>query len=921
MWGRMFRCTIISLAVLWAGAATAAEQPRYAPPPAWVKPAAIPQPPPPTDGSAIQLLLQDSQNRMVGDTSEFYAESAVKILTPQGLASAASIPLSWSPDTDTLIIHRVVILRDGKTIDLLAGGKNVSVLRREGNLELAMLDGRLTATLQPEGLQVGDIIDMALTFERRDPVLQGRSETISLFRHMGLAGRVRIREVWSNAKPIHWRATPGLPAPVVAHGADTTELLIDQSDVVAPKPPTDAPARFSNVGELEVSQFQSWAEVSALMAPLYAKAATLGPNSPLRAEIETIREASTDPKARAEAALRLVQEKVHYVSLAMNFGGYIPADADQTWTRRFGDCKGKSALLIALLHGLGIEAEPALVNTQGGDALGDHLPMLGVFDHVLVRATVGGHVYWLDGTRPADRVLDDIRTPAFGWTLPVRAAGASLEKLQPQPLDEPAFESLKKIDATRGVDQPAKIHAEHIFRGDAAVGWRIMLNGLGHADAERRLREYWRSTVSWAEPSSVDIAYDELRHVLRLTMDGQGTMDWTRKAGVQDFDIGDSSLGFDTSFKREPGPNADAPHVVPFPDYSKWTVVIALPRNGDDFRLLSGGDVDQTLAGRRYQRQSRIQNGVVTMTASERTLVSEIPLADAEAARPHLRDLAAYDVVVRGAVSTLADPNEEEVADHPTDAAGFTRRGATWLNRHDYDRAIADFTEAARLEPRQAKHLYNRGAARLAKGDDAGALDDFDAAIRLNPNDAFPYMARAELMLRRGDARRGWSDFEKAVRLAPNEAAIRARRAKAYDRAGQFQAAVKDIDVLLASETSKTKRADLLNTRCWYRAESGQELLAALDDCDEALALQPDWPATLDSRGLVELRLGHLAKAVADYDSALRLDPKQASALFGRGLAKLRLGKVDEGKADLAAALALSPGIEASFARAGVNRP
>jgi len=75
---------------------------------------------------------------------------------------------------------------------------------------------------------------------------------------------------------------------------------------------------------------------------------------------------------------------VRYVLLAIDDGGYVPAPADTTWSRRFGDCKGKTVLLLALLRELGIDARPALVSVQGGDGLNERLPMVGAFDHVFV---------------------------------------------------------------------------------------------------------------------------------------------------------------------------------------------------------------------------------------------------------------------------------------------------------------------------------------------------------------------------------------------------------------------------------------------------------------------------------------------------------------------------------------------------------
>src|SRR3546814_6282045 len=78
-----------------------------------------------------------------------------------------------------------------------------------------------------------------------------------------------------------------------------------------------------------------------------------------------------------------------------------PATAEETWQRRYGDCKGKTALLLALLARLGIEAEAVLANNSGGDdGLDERLPNPGMFDHVLVRARIDGKTYWLDGTLP-----------------------------------------------------------------------------------------------------------------------------------------------------------------------------------------------------------------------------------------------------------------------------------------------------------------------------------------------------------------------------------------------------------------------------------------------------------------------------------------------------------------------------------------
>jgi tetratricopeptide (TPR) repeat protein len=53
----------------------------------------------------------------------------------------------------------------------------------------------------------------------------------------------------------------------------------------------------------------------------------------------------------------------------------------------------------------------------------------------------------------------------------------------------------------------------------------------------------------------------------------------------------------------------------------------------------------------------------------------------------------------------------------------------------DYDRAIADCTEAIRLDPKYAWAYSSRGHAFAAKGDFRSALADLMAYLRLDPTD------------------------------------------------------------------------------------------------------------------------------------------------------------------------------------------
>jgi hypothetical protein len=646
----VLRFATVSVAViLFAAPAVAAPKPVFGPPPKWVQVAEVPPAPPAEGAPAVQTLLDDNQSRLTPAGDAYYNRRVRKVLKAEGLPSLTTFGVTWDPADEQVTIHSLRIIRDGKAIDLLGKGKKMLVLRREQDLERAMLDGRMSATQQIEGLQVGDILDASWSHSGRDPVAGARSYDLEGLAFPGVASRYRARVSWPMGAPMRYRTTQGFGEPKKTEADGWTIVELDAPNAQAPKPPIGAPPRFRRLGFMETSSFESWNEISRIMAPLYAKAATIDPASDLRAEIKAIADKSADPKVRAFEALRLVEEKTRYFFIGIGDGGYVPAQADETWQRKFGDCKGKTALLLAILKELNVTAEPALVSLGAGDGMDERLPSLAAFNHVIVRATVDGKVYWLDGTRTGDRSgLEALRPPPHRWALPVRTAGADLERIVVLPLEAPQIEAKMRFDASKGLDTRAGVAMSTRLTGEAANAMRRMVAVTPRTDLERTFRQQMSAGMSWIDVERVEWQDDAQNDAFMIRLNGTADLDWRKNPdlGMREYRVANANNQPPGFPRREPGPNRDAPYAVPFPFYIRATTEVVLPSGGKGFTV-RGPSGRETVGGMELVRASSLEGGVARFTTDMRSLRPEISAADAEAATRTMRRIAAEDSLIR----------------------------------------------------------------------------------------------------------------------------------------------------------------------------------------------------------------------------------------------------------------------------------
>jgi tetratricopeptide (TPR) repeat protein len=714
----------------------AADKLQFGPPPSWVVPIAAPTiPPTAADNRAFTVLEDDEQAMLEKGKRSYFSESIYRIDSPQGLDNG-NISLTWDPATDALTVHKLIIRRGNQVIDVLKSGQAFTTMRRETNLEEGMLDGQLTATLLPEGLQVGDIIELATTYVHTDPVTKDSTEVELATFNGNPIGHGYARLSWPSSLPVTFRTAGDLPTPKVTRKDGISTIEYDMKDIEPLVLPENAPGRFRNVRALDASTFSDWNEIAALMKPYYDAAAVIPAAGPLHDEVEKIKQLPGGALPKAEAALKLVQDRIRYIALSMGSGGYLPASADTTWSRRFGDCKAKTALLLAILRELHIESEPVLANTGGNDGLDAAQPMIGSFNHVLVRATIGGKAYWLDGTRSGDLSLDQLQVPAYDWGLPV-AAKASLVRMIPDPLRQPTIEVALNIDAREGIGLPAPTTIDYVFRGDVGHDANIKLNGTQPSQREQFIREFfkstaddWKASIVSLDPKSVSSRYDAATGELHLSFDGFAKLDWSNA----NFYVQFSALAYKPNFERSEGINRTAPIAIDYPSYTRSVESIRLPAAFLK-RANTVADIKETVAGVEYFRHAAFSGDAFKVETTERAIAPEVPYADALSASARLRELNndSLSLFVPDDYRWSDKELAARMAEKLTTASEFVERGTALLGRDRYDEAISDLTSAIALDSKNGQAFAERALAYSLKHDNEHAHSDVRSAIALDP--------------------------------------------------------------------------------------------------------------------------------------------------------------------------------------------
>ncbi len=143
--------------------------------------------------------------------------------------------------------------------------------------------------------------------------------------------------------------------------------------------------------------FKSWQDYGKWEYSLINGRETLPED--IKQEIHQMTDHLTTDREKVEALYKHLEKTTRYVAVLLGIGGLQPAPAASVCKSGFGDCKGLSNYMRAMLKEVGIASNYTTISTTNRRLLKD-FASVGQMNHVILQVPLKGDTLWLECTNP-----------------------------------------------------------------------------------------------------------------------------------------------------------------------------------------------------------------------------------------------------------------------------------------------------------------------------------------------------------------------------------------------------------------------------------------------------------------------------------------------------------------------------------------
>lgn len=408
-------------------------------------------------GEGYRYLLIERQIN-VSEQQAFY-RYATQVLSPDGIREHSDLLIEYDPSFQVLEIHEVSIYREGQKIDKLDLA-DLKIIQKETSADRHIYDGALTALIHLSDVKKNDIIDYSYSIKGFNPVY-GKNISGFLYHQLGVkVEKFHYRILVPQGQPLQLdlKGHSHQPEKEASNGNDVYEwshqglspMLFD----------SNVPYWKAIYPMTSYSTFADWKSVVGWALPLYSYS---------EQGLDKIKGQIADGReniSRITDIIRYVQDDIRYLGLESGMSAYKPNSPQKVFEQKYGDCKDKSLLLVALLRKEGLEAYPVLVNTEWKDNVAAFSANASAFDHCIVTYKWKGQDYFVDPTISGQGGnLTNIFFPDYKKGLVLKPGNASLTDF---PEVAKSVQKVEELLVVHDLEGKASLQIKTEYRGRRA---------------------------------------------------------------------------------------------------------------------------------------------------------------------------------------------------------------------------------------------------------------------------------------------------------------------------------------------------------------------------------------------------------------------------------------------------------------------
>jgi len=422
-----------------------------------------------SEAGALRLFDLTVVRLQKNATTSRYRQQVIRIINPRGAELNRTFHIEYAPARQQVRILQSRVFHPDNTTDDGVLLRDYSLSEPWYNLYYDVHDREITF---PE-LAPGDLVELSYLVEDMggqtmlgdyfgDLALLQYSQPTQKAVYVLLAPAKQILH-FNHPKSARYRRTAGKDG--------TAVHLWEARDLEAVDPEPDMPGITETNSYLHVSTFESFQSLGRWYAGQVSDQLVPGPE--VKKLAGELTEGLTEPLDKIRAIYRFVTDQTRYVGLEFGIHSYVPYQVSDVLMRKFGDCKDKSALLVALFSQVGIRAQMALVRMKRLGPVPRDPASLAVFNHAICH--LPDFDLWLDGTAPFHDVTELPDQDQGTLALVIEKEGGRLVPIPTSPAERNRTEILYQVRPAR--DGSAVIRSRVAVTGSVAPALRARFAG------------------------------------------------------------------------------------------------------------------------------------------------------------------------------------------------------------------------------------------------------------------------------------------------------------------------------------------------------------------------------------------------------------------------------------------------------------